>query len=169
MALSLPELELRRFQSGDLEAVSRIEEACFDDPYPQYFFSQLAEANPETFIVALLEGEIVGYAIVDRWADHDHLISIAVQPEHRRKGVAQQLLTRLETELVSKQRPVRLEVRRNNKPAIQFYTKNGYRYVGLEERYYRDGEDALIMEKPSLASDAYGNPSTRKGKSLLVG
>jgi [ribosomal protein S18]-alanine N-acetyltransferase len=168
MTLALPELEIRLFQTGDLEAVSRIEEACFDDPYPQYFFAQLAEANPETFLVALFEEEIVGYAIIDGWADHDHLISIAVHPEHRRKGVAQALLDRLESRLSGK-RPVRLEVRRNNTPAVQFYTKNGYRYVGVEERYYRDGEDALIMEKTTPGSNPCGNSSARKGKSLLVG
>ncbi len=167
MTLTLPNVEIRRFETRDLEAISQIEEACFDDPYPQYFLGQLAEANPETFLVALLEGRIVGYAVVDRWADHDHLISIAVLPEHRRRGIAQQLLARLEDQLSNK-RPVRLEVRRNNKPAIQFYTKNGYMYVGVEERYYRDGEDALIMEKTPTAT-SYGNVGTKKDKSLLVG
>jgi [ribosomal protein S18]-alanine N-acetyltransferase len=168
MTVSLPAADLRLFQSTDLGAVSEIEELCFDDPYPQYFFSQLAEANPETFFVAVLDAKIVGYAIIDRWADHEHLISIAVHPEQRRKGIAQQLLTRLESRL-SNERPIRLEVRRNNKPAIQFYTKNGYSYVGVEERYYRDGEDALIMEKTPTSSLGIGNSGARKGKNLLVG
>ena len=167
MTLADPRVEIRRFENLDLEVVSQIEDACFDDPYPKYFIGQLAEANPETFLVALLGGKIVGYAVVDHWADHDHLISIAVHPEHRRKGIAQQLLTSLEEQL-SHRRTIRLEVRRNNKPAIQFYTKNGYMYVGVEERYYRDGEDALIMEKSSAAT-SLGSLGAKKGKSLLAG
>ena len=68
-----------------------------------------------------------------------------------------------------RERAIRLEVRRNNKPAIQFYTKNGYKLVGVEEHYYRDGEDALIMEKTYSSSFDDGSAAARRGKSLLVG
>ena len=168
MTIALPDLTIRPFQPGDLQAVSKIEEACFDEPYPEYFFRQLAEANPQTFLVALSDDSLVGYAIVDRWSDHGHLVSIAVQPEHRRQGVAQQLIDRLETQL-SPDSMVRLEVRRSNKAAIQFYTKNGYRFAGVEEHYYKEGEDALIMEKSIRSPSEFGSIAPKKGKSLLVG
>ncbi len=167
MSVPAHEVSVRPFEKEDLEAVSRIEQACFDDPYPEYFFLQLAEANPETFLVAFTESILAGYAVIDRWADHYHLVSIAVQPEHRRKGVAQLLLNQLES-LLPRERAIRLEVRKNNKPAIQFYTKNGYKLVGLEEHYYRDGEDALVMEKNIDARQNDGNATAKKGKSLLV-
>src|SRR5262245_21422355 len=126
--MTVPELEviIRPFERADLKAVSRIEEACFDDPYPEYFFLQLAEANSDTFLVAFVANEPAGYAVIDLWADHYHLVSIAVHPEHRRRGIAQLLMNRLESLLVL-ERAIRLEVRKNNKPAIQFYTKNGYK------------------------------------------
>src|SRR5437867_11789983 len=121
-----PDANVRPFEIVDLAAVSRIEEACFDNPYPEYFFRQLSEANRETFLVALRDKVLVGYAIMDRWAEHYHLVSIAVHPEYRRRGVAQLLMTRLESMLV-REKVIRLEVRRNNKPAIAFYTKHGYK------------------------------------------
>jgi ribosomal-protein-alanine N-acetyltransferase len=123
-----------------------LEQASFKDPYPYYFLSELARDNPETFIVATLNNEIVGYAVVDRWEDHDHLISIAVHPDNRRKGLGERLLTELEKRL-SKDRPLKLEVRQSNSSAIQLYLKNGFRRTGFTEAYYADGEDAIIMEK----------------------
>ncbi len=167
MSVPAHEVSIRPFEKEDLKAASRIEQACFDDPYPEYFFLQLAEANPETFLVAFMESTLAGYAVIDRWADHYHLVSIAVQPEHRRNGVAQLLMNHLES-LLARERTIRLEVRKNNKPAIQFYTKNGYELVGLEEHYYRDGEDALVMEKNNESLQDDGKPAAKKGKSLLV-
>jgi len=167
MTIGVQEVNIRPFEIGDLAEVSGIEEASFDDPYPEYFFRQLAEANPETFLVALRERVLVGYAIIDRWADHYHLVSIAVHPEHRRRGVAQLLMTRLES-LIARERIIRLEVRKNNKPAIAFYTKNGYRLTGVEEHYYRDGEDALMMEKTHSSSLDGEHAEGKRGTSLLA-
>ncbi len=145
--LALTQLEIRPVLSNnDLDNISQLEESCFNDPYPPYFLLQLAEANPDTFLVAISEGKILGYAVVDRWADHDHLLSIAVHPERRRRGIAQQLMSSLRLRLLSG-RPMRLEVRKNNQAAIRFYVKNGFTEVGVQEGYYRDGEDALIMER----------------------
>ena len=93
-----------------------------------------------------LNNEIVGYGVVDHWEDHDHLISIAVRPDTRRKGLGEALLAELEKRL-SKERPLRLEVRQSNSAAIQLYSKRGFTKTGVAEGYYGDGENAIIMEK----------------------
>ena len=93
-----------------------------------------------------LNNEIVGYGVVDHWEDHNHLISIAVRPDSRRKGLGEALLVELEKRL-SKERPLRLEVRQSNSAAIQLYSKRGFMKTGLAEGYYRDGENAITMEK----------------------
>jgi ribosomal protein S18 acetylase RimI-like enzyme len=38
-------------------------------------------------------------------------------------------------------------VRAGNQAAINLYEKAGYRLVYSHQRYYRDGEDGLVMEK----------------------
>lgn len=144
--LAVPKIEIRQVQTGDLEDVVRLEELSFDDPYPLYFLTQLAEANPDTFLVAVSERVLVGYAVLDRWQDSNHLISIAVRPESRRRGIAGQLLSGLEDRARAGW-PLRLEVRRGNVAAIGFYLKHGFRETGVEPGYYRNGEDALLMEK----------------------
>ena len=126
------EVNIRAVNQDDIERVSVLEQASFNDPYPSYFLSELARDNPETFLVLTLNSEIVGYGVVDHWEDHDHLISIAVRPDCRRKGFGEALLVELEKRL-SKERPLRLEVRQSNFPAIQLYLKRGFTKTGLAE------------------------------------
>jgi ribosomal-protein-alanine N-acetyltransferase len=145
-SLTIEKQNLRPVTQDDIEAISLLEEASFSDPYPSYFLSELARDNPETFLVLTLSNEIVGYGVVDHWEDHDHLISIAVRPDSRRKGLGEALLVELEKR-ISKERPLRLEVRQSNLAAIQLYSKRGFTKTGVAEGYYGDGENAITMEK----------------------
>jgi [ribosomal protein S18]-alanine N-acetyltransferase len=132
--------------------VSVLEQASFNDPYPSYFLEELARDNPETFLVLTLNNKIVGYGIIDHWEDHEHLISIAVDPNSRKKGFGERILVELENRS-SKTRPLKLEVRQSNVAAVQLYSKRGFTKTGLAEGYYGDGENAIIMEK-SLVREA---------------
>jgi [ribosomal protein S18]-alanine N-acetyltransferase len=143
--LGTQELQIRRVKTDDISAVSEMEQVCFKDPFPPYFLSQLAEANPATFVVAIRGGKIVGYAVVDKWPDQEHLVSIAVVPESRRKGVGQALLDDLLEKVQTGS--MKLEVRRSNRAALEFYRKNGFIQTGVAQSYYTDGEDAIKMEK----------------------
>ncbi len=136
---------VRRVSREDLPMVSRLEELSFPDPYPRYFLEQLAEANPETFLVAEREGKLVGYTVADQWRDHNHLVSIAVHPDNRRTGVGETLLVELENILESGL--LRLELRKSNLAAMEFYMANGFKPMGTRPGYYGDGEDAILMEK----------------------
>ena len=147
--LTIAKQNIRSVRQEDIEEISLLEEASFNDPYPSYFLSELARDNPETFLVLTLNNEIVAYGVVDHWEDHDHLISIAVRPESRKKGFGEALLMELEKWL-SKERPLRLEVRQSNLAAIHLYSKRGFAKTGLAEGYYGDGENAIIMEKRPL-------------------
>jgi len=143
---TIEEVNIRTVRQEDIERVSILEQASFNDPYPSYFLSELARDNPDTFLVLTLNNEIVAYGVVDHWEDHDHLISIAVRPDSRRKGLGEALLVELEKRL-SKERALKLEVRQSNLAAIQLYSKRGFTKTGVAEGYYGDGEDAIIMEK----------------------
>ncbi len=139
-------VDVRPVRPADMESVYDLEEECFKDPYPAYFLDQLAEASPLGFLVAVVDGKVVGYGVVDRWSDHNHLVSIAVRSSMRRKGIGKRLLDALE-EGLSPGKALRLEVRKSNVAAIEFYLKEGFGTVGVAEGYYGDGEDALLLEK----------------------
>jgi ribosomal-protein-alanine N-acetyltransferase len=144
--LATQELRIRQVGPHDISAISEIEQLSFKDPFPSYFLSQLAEANPDTFLVAVVGDRIIGYAVIDKWPDQEHLVSIAVIPESRKKGVGQALLDHLIERMQTGS--LKLEVRRSNKAALELYRKNGFVQTGVAHSYYADGEDAVLMEKP---------------------
>ena len=136
---------IRPVKNSDMNAISELEDASFKDPFPTYFLSQLAEANPDTFLVAEVNGKIVGYAVVDNWTDQQHLVSIAVSAGLRRKGIGQALLDGFIGRL--REGSLGLEVRKSNAAAIELYHKNGFTDTGVAHSYYKDGEDAIQMVK----------------------
>ena len=129
-----------------MPSIFDLEQLSFTDPYPWWLLAELAQKNPDTFLVAKIKDQIVGYAIIDEWEDHGHLVSIAVHPDSRRKGVATGLLHALEERLTSRG-TVRLEVRESNDAAIKFYLKHGFEKRDIVPGYYADGENAITMEK----------------------
>jgi ribosomal-protein-alanine N-acetyltransferase len=74
-------------------------------------------------------------------------MNVAVDPDHRRRGVASRLLERLfELTADDERRGYTLEVRVSNTGAIDLYQKLGFESRGIRPGYYTDNrEDALIM------------------------
>ena len=138
-------IQVRQVRREDLPGVHELEASSFKDPFPPYFIDQLANANPETFLVAVEEDRIVGYAVVDNWTDHQHLVSIAVSTGSRRKGIGQALLDNMLARV--REGPLRLELRKSNQAALSLYRKNGFTETGVTHSYYTDGEDAITMER----------------------
>jgi ribosomal-protein-alanine N-acetyltransferase len=80
-----------------------------------------------------------------------HLTTIGVAPEHRRRGIAEGLLTHIEKRLRSKEiNTIMLEVRTGNYGAQQLYRRAGFHVVQRIASYYTNGEDCYLMMK-SLA------------------
>jgi ribosomal protein S18 acetylase RimI-like enzyme len=93
--------------------------------------------------------EILGYII---FTQDGHIISIAVHPQDRRKGIGAQLLQRvMKTPHLKK---VWAEVRRSNQGAQAFYSKLGFQITGLIPNYYGN-EDALIVQWTPVAHESY--------------
>jgi ribosomal-protein-alanine N-acetyltransferase len=73
------------------------------------------------------------------------IASIGVHPAYQRRGVGTRLLSACERALATPQ--VRLTLRLSNTTARRVYDAAGYVEIGRLERYYRDGEDGIVMEK----------------------
>ena len=75
-----------------------------------------------------------------------HVVSIAVLPQNRRKGVAKALINRaLEGMRYYKAKQCFLEVRVTNDVAVSLYKKLGFDVTRTLSGYYSDGEDAYVM------------------------
>ena len=151
--------KLRKFTPDDLQSVMQINRVCLPENYTDFFFIDLHERFPETFIVAEEDGKIVGYIMsrievglsnfgLGGLMRKGHVVSIAVLPQNRRKGVAQALInTAMDGMRYYKAKQCFLEVRVTNDVGIALYKKLGFEVSRTNNGYYSDGEDAYVMTK----------------------
>ncbi len=141
-------LTFRRATMNDLSEIQRIERASFPYPYSTYY-QKLLIKNADIYYVAEYNGLIVGYIIARVEPNNlGHIISIAVHPDYRRKGIGETLMKKAEMDLkeLGCYRVI-LEVNVTNYPAIKLYTKLGYIKIKVLHNYYSDGSDAYQMLK----------------------
>ena len=92
-------------------------------------------------------GAIVATIEIMRGVDDAEILNIETLSSHRRKGLAQSLLTEAFDWARQHQRQaVWLEVRAGNDAAVNLYRKTGFVQISTRKRYYADGEDALVMK-----------------------
>ncbi|MFQ6064774.1 MAG: ribosomal protein S18-alanine N-acetyltransferase [Candidatus Bathyarchaeia archaeon] len=149
---------IRRFEPADLGRVMEINRDCLPENYSSSFFLNIYQHFPETFVVAEDAGEVVGYAMcrVERkfgfgmfgGAKRGHLISIAVLPDFRRRGVASALMKEVMKALRDYEcEDLFLEVRVSNIGAVGLYRKLGFDVERRIRHYYADGEGAYVMSR----------------------
>ncbi len=90
--------------------------------------------------------ELAGFVVVRRVLDEVHVHALGVSASLRRQGVAAALMTQvLEWARVNAIAVVHLEQRASNRASRALYRSLGFVVVGRRPRYYRDGEDALLL------------------------
>jgi ribosomal-protein-alanine N-acetyltransferase len=140
-------VEIRVLELDDVTAIEAIEQKAYPTPWSRSMFASEI-AKPTSICLGAFEGrELVGYVINSRYVDAWHVMNVAVDPEHQRRGVASALLERLfELTRNDERRGYTLEVRVSNEDAIRLYEKLGFESRGVRRGYYTDNrEDALIM------------------------
>jgi len=138
---------IRKFQPSDFQWVIDIERKVFNEHDP-YLYMQFYETYPETFIVANINGFIVGY-IAGFLAQEGvgRIFSLAVHPAYQGRGVGGHLLK----EIINIFRnmgvlEIILEVRSDNLKAKRFYERHGFFQFGIAEKYYNDAQNACLMK-----------------------
>jgi ribosomal-protein-alanine N-acetyltransferase len=140
------DLDIRRLTYADLPQVIAVERRAFQTPWSLAMFV-LELSKPSSICIAAREnGRIAGYLICSRYDTVWHVMNVAVDPDHRRCGIATTLLEALFDRVGDEDAHFTLEVRPSNHGAIVLYERLGFRGAGARRRYYQDnGEDALIM------------------------
>jgi ribosomal-protein-alanine N-acetyltransferase len=155
-------IKLRKFEPDDLQNVMQVNRVCLPENYTDFFFMDLHQRFPETFIVAEENNNITGYIMCrievglsnygfGGLIRKGHVVSIAVMPQYRRRGIAFGVMNRaLEGMQYYKAKQCFLEVRITNDLAISLYKKLGFEITRTLNGYYSDGEDAYVMTKKLL-------------------
>jgi len=156
----LGEYEIRRCETEDIPSVIEINLKTLPEHYSEYFYHEVLSEFPETFLLAELRNVPVGYIMCRveygfsqlkrlALARKGHVVSVAVEEEHRNKGIGTGLILASHAEMTKKSATeCYLEVRVSNVKAISLYQRIGYKSTSRLDGYYRDGEGALVMAAP---------------------
>jgi ribosomal-protein-alanine N-acetyltransferase len=147
------EYEIRPLTDKHQKEVMRLNLRCFKngENYTKHTFTYLlSDPNTLSYRVITETGEMVGFIfLMMNENGAGHLTTIGIAPEHRRRGLAQKLLTHAEKALKERDiNTIMLEVRVSNVGAQSLYRKFGYSTVQRVTNYYNNGEDCFLMMKP---------------------
>jgi ribosomal-protein-alanine N-acetyltransferase len=170
MSETLP-FEIRPMEQGDISTVTAIDRLSFPTPWSSSSYSYELRHNRSSFYYVLLkptadeptlskqpwhrlfkstatrEDLVIGYMGFRIQGPRAHISTIAVHPDWRGCGLGELLLLKALDEAMKRGRSkVTLEVRASNHVAQHLYRKCGFRFTGVRQQYYRDGEDAWLME-----------------------
>ncbi len=144
-------MKLRAADASDALALARAHATAFDAPWPPEAFSGLM-GTPGVFALAAVDGAPVGLILMRAAAGEAEVLTLAVEPAYRRRGVARALLRgALAQAAAMGAEEAFLEVAADNSGALALYRDEGFEQAGHRGGYYRrpDGEavDALVLRR----------------------
>jgi ribosomal-protein-alanine N-acetyltransferase len=104
-------------------------------------------AKPTALALVARDGaRVIAFAFASVVLDEAEIVTVAVEPRARRRGVGPALVRALLDGVVGRgARSAFLEVRASNVAAMALYASFGFAETGRRRAYYSDGEDAVLM------------------------
>jgi len=134
----------------DAVAIYNLESHIYrgEDPWSLAQIKEELAASDRYYILAQSGDTVVGYAGIMPAGAVTDILTMTVDSNYRRKGIAREFLKRLiDWSRNKKAEAVMLEVRYNNIEAIPLYEANGFRKISERADYYGPGLTALVMRK----------------------
>ncbi|MCS0025096.1 MULTISPECIES: GNAT family N-acetyltransferase [Vibrio] len=141
-------MDILSAHKDDLLAVYTLENTLFGEhAYPQFFFRQAFDCWGESLLVAKEGEQVAGYILLTTSTNAQQywVMSLAVDTQHRGKGIARSLIESA-IALLKLGSSVKLTVDPNNQPALSLYLSLGFKVLKEEAHYFGDEESRLVME-----------------------
>jgi ribosomal-protein-alanine N-acetyltransferase len=138
---------LRRSEIADCDLLSEIHSAAFRRGWSSAEFEALLSQPGVHALLAHYRGAFgglapAGFVLYRLAADEAEILSIAVVPECRRRGIAKALLEEALRHVYREgAQRIHLEVEDENQPAIRLYRGLEFRENGTRPRYYSQGRE----------------------------
>ncbi|MCW5936163.1 MAG: ribosomal protein S18-alanine N-acetyltransferase [Fimbriimonadaceae bacterium] len=147
-------LRFEALKESHLNAILEIERASQGVPWSEQAFRNELGHDHGIFLVAIVDGKVVGFAGAWVLIDEAHVTTVAIHPTMRRKGLGEKLVLELLSRSQEKGATcATLEVRASNEAAIHLYRKLGFVDAAVRKNYYPDNrEDALVMWRYELGA-----------------
>jgi len=134
---------VRSATQEDLTGVMEIDKLSFSNPWDRQFLENISKA----IFLVLGEQEVYGFLIAGCGNRNVSatVLKLAVHPEHRRKGIATNLINKLAEMLRDRQiDEVEVIVVKTCKPAISLYKKVGFKLVSTIPQV-SNNDDLCVM------------------------
>ncbi|MBL8711347.1 MAG: GNAT family N-acetyltransferase [Alphaproteobacteria bacterium] len=164
-------LAFRKAASRDVDALVKVYADSFADKNEAtdldgYIRWSVADRDYRVIIAETADSKIAGFVMTEfnssTMRNAVNVAQLAVSPEFQGQGVGRALLEQVEeTALKNEFDTVTLQVRKGNTRARGLYDSMGFREMGEEKKYYRDGESAIEMKKylnPAVVPKAFSIP-----------
>ena len=142
-------MKIEKMNSALVSQVAALEAICFRDPWSERSVASELDNPLSYWLVAIEDAQVVGYVGSQTVMRETDMMNVAVHPDFRRRGIAENLINALVDALkATDSHCLTLEVRASNVGAVKLYEKLGFVQIGLRKNYYRNPkEDALILRK----------------------
>lgn len=145
---------LRAASTADAAALAAIHAAAFHIAWDASEFERLLADRLSRALIATdgPDGAAIGFILVRGVKPETEILSVAVVPRRRGRGLARRLLERQLGQLAAEGfTTVFLEVEEGNMPARRLYDRNGFSEAGRRAGYYRTASGApataLVMRR----------------------
>ncbi len=140
----------------DLDDIMVIENASYSAPWSRESIE--AELRPKQgikpYFCVEMDGHFAGYIGAHYFAEEAHIVTVAVAPRFRGKGLGELLVLALLHKVFALGANFAiLEYRVSNTPAENLYRKIGFAPISIRKRYYYDNnEDAVVAVLDDLGT-----------------
>lgn len=135
-----------KITKSDLLEIEKISNQRFgNESWVKAQFESSYSLGSSIFLVAFEKEKLVSFLIGQDTVDSINILLLATEKEFEKKGFAGALVKELAEKFKGKK--LWLEVKEGNNRAIKFYQKNGFKPVYTRKKYYKDGENAIILER----------------------
>ena len=130
-------------------SVIKLASETLPERYNPSLFNYFYETFPQGFIVAEIGQKIIGFLVgVKTNPNTAKILMLSVTKPHRKQKIGSALLIQFLNDMTNeKVKKIELEVRTDNKKAIQFYKNQGFEIVIKLSEFYQNGEDAFTMRR----------------------
>lgn len=164
-------VRIERMRRRHVRAVLAIEEQVFPRPWSAaLYLSEISQPATRAYLVALVDGAVVGYAGCMIIAGEAHVTTVGVEPSWQGRKIGMRVVYEVVTEARRRgATALTLEVRVSNYRAQELYRLFGFVPAGIRKNYYAEvNEDAIVMWAHDVATAGYSERLAEIARRLAI-
>ena len=139
-------MQIKKISKNDLDQLVNISLEQFkNESWSKEQYSEAYNDNNYVFFGCFDNEKLLSFLVANESTDDVNILMLATSENNKNNGYAKSLIEYLQSYVKKQSKTLSLEVKENNSPAINLYTKLEFKVVYVRKHYYKDGQNAIIM------------------------